>query len=612
MCGIMGYIGDSDCAPILLQGLERLEYRGYDSAGLAIWSEGELQIQRAVGKLINLRRTVQEAPIKGVLGIGHTRWATHGRPNEVNAHPHRYGDVVVVHNGIIENHNALRIELEAKGHVFSSETDTEILAHLIHDTYKTSGDLVLAVREAIALVDGSYALVVLHKAHSDRMVVARKMSPLLLGIGDQENLVASDIPAVLSITRDILFLEDDEVALITRGGFKLYEAQTGKELHRDPVRVSWTPAMAEKGGYKHFMLKEIFEQPRALGDTIRSRILLKEADVAMGGTGLDYEKFKSISQIQFIACGTSYHAGLLGKYLVESIAKVPAKVEIGSEFRYRNPLHAPGSCAVAISQSGETADTIAAVKTAKANGAMLLSICNALDSSLPRMSDGVLYTHAGPEIGVASTKAFTTQLAAVFMLALWLGRRKGTLNEADVRKHLDELMHVPKLMEEALQWSDHIREVARKFQHSTNMLFLGRNLGFPIALEGALKLKEISYIHAEGYPAGEMKHGPIALVEESLPTVVIVPQDGSISYDKTRSNMQEIKARGGPVIAVTTEGDEQVASVADYILPIPKCPEALLPMITVIPLQLFSYHMADLRGTDVDQPRNLAKSVTVE
>ncbi len=607
MCGIIGYVGKDDCTPLILRGLERLEYRGYDSAGLAVWRDGAVEIRRAVGKLCNLRRIVEGTPMAGTTGVGHTRWATHGRPTEVNAHPHRYGGVTVVHNGIIENHRWLRQRLEAAGNVFTSETDTEILAHLIHDAY--DGDLGAAVRAALVQVEGSYGIVVLHDEHRDRLVAARHLSPLVLGLGEGENLVASDIPPLLGSTRDIIFLEDGDLVEITATQHRLTRLPDGEPVDRAPVRVTWTPAMAEKGGYKHFMLKEIFEQPRAVGDTVRARILLEDADVLLDGTKLDDEALDTLDRVVFLACGTSYHAGLVGKYLVESLARIPASAEIGSEFRYRDPLLDERTWVVAISQSGETADTLAAVREAKAKGARVITICNALDASLPRLSDGVLYTHAGPEIGVASTKAFTTQLAAVYLLALWLGRRR-EVDRDRIAALLDDLMHVPTLMEQALAQSDAIREAAKTYQYVRDMLYLGRNLDFPIALEGALKLKEISYIHAEGYPAGEMKHGPIALIDEQVPTVALIPKGPS--YEKTLSNVQEVKARGGRIIAVATEGDVQAADIADHVFWIPDVPPMLLPLLTVIPLQLFAYHVADLRGTDVDQPRNLAKSVTVE
>ncbi len=607
MCGIIGYVGSDDCAPLILQGLERLEYRGYDSAGIAIWQNGTVEIRRAVGKLRNLRRLVEGAPMPGTTGVGHTRWATHGRPTEINAHPHRYGGVTVVHNGIIENHRQLRWTLENQGKVFTSETDTEILAHLIHDAYE--GDLTAALQTALAQVEGSYAVVVLHDDHPDRLVAARQLSPMVLGLGDGENLVASDIPPLLGNTRNIVFMEDGDLVEITATTHRLIRIADGAPVERKPVQVTWTPAMAEKGGYKHFMLKEIFEQPRAVGDTVRARILLEEADVLLDGAELDAEALSKLERVVFLACGTSYHAGLVGKYLVENLARVPASAEIGSEFRYRDPLLDERTWVVAISQSGETADTLAACREAKAKGARVVTICNVLDASLPRISDGVLYTHAGPEIGVASTKAFTTQLAAVYLLALWLGRRRGVAPDR-IAALLDDLMHVPTLMQRALAQADTIREAAKTYQYVQNMLFLGRNLDYPIALEGALKLKEISYIHAEGYPAGEMKHGPIALIDEQLPTVALVPKGPS--YEKTLSNVQEVRARGGRIIAVATEGDTRVADIADHVFWIPEAPPMLLPLLSVSPLQLFAYHVADLRGTDVDQPRNLAKSVTVE
>jgi glucosamine--fructose-6-phosphate aminotransferase (isomerizing) len=610
MCGIVGFVGNDNSVPVILSGLEKLEYRGYDSAGLAVWSDQGAVVRRAVGKLENLRREVERNPLAGNLGIGHTRWATHGRPSEMNAHPHRYGGVTVVHNGIIENHRELRHALEAAGHPFSSETDTEIAAHLIHDEFEACGDLLEALRRALLRIEGSYALVVMHDKYPDRLVAARQMSPLVLGVGQGERILASDVPALISRTRSIIFIEDGDLIEIRKDSHRILDRHTGAEQHRVPKNITWTPAMAEKGGYKHFMLKEIFEQPRAIGDTIRSRILVEDADVVLDDLKIPEDRLTGLRKVQFIACGTSYHACLVGKYLMENLAQVPADAEIGSEFRYRDPLVSQDTLVVAISQSGETADTIAAVNEAKKKGAWVLTICNVLDASLPRLSHGTLYTHAGPEIGVASTKAFTTQLAAVYLLAVWMGRRKGSIDRARAQVLLDSLMQVPSLMEKCLEHSESIRETARHYMDARNMLFLGRNLLYPVALEGALKMKEISYIHAEGYPAGEMKHGPIALIDEHVPTVALAPL--GFSYDKTLSNVQEVKARRGPVIAVASDNDPHIAEFADRVFLVPACDHLLSPMICVLPLQLFAYHMADLKGTDVDQPRNLAKSVTVE
>jgi glucosamine--fructose-6-phosphate aminotransferase (isomerizing) len=634
MCGIVGYVGPKQCAPLLVDGLRRLEYRGYDSAGLALHTgntneRGGIEIVRAVGKLVNLEAALEKNPLTGTTGIGHTRWATHGRPSEVNAHPHVAGNVAVVHNGIIENHVALRRELESRGVRFASDTDTEIVAHLVDRALRAGAPrLVDAVRAALVQVHGSYAIAVLGADAPDEIVVAKADSPLVIGLGKGETLCASDIPALLAHTREVVFLQDGEVATLTRSGAEIVTLD-GAPVSRPPKTIDWSATQAERGGYKHFMLKEIHEQPRAVEDTLRGRVDLAEGDVLGEEIGIPAELARSIRRVYFVACGTSAHAAMAGRYWVEQIARVPAVVEIGSEVRYREPVFGPDDLVVAVSQSGETLDTLAAVKTAKACGAHILAVANVIDSAIPRISDASLYTHAGPEIGVASTKCFTTQLVALLLLAVYLGRRRGTLGQDEARRILDALAKVPHQMREVLAKADDLKYLAKKYMRSAHMLFLGRGTGYPIALEGALKLKEISYIHAEGYAAGEMKHGPIALIDEEMPVVVVCPQDAH--YRKTFSNMQEVQARAGRIIAVCTEGDQDVRSllVADLaprggrrpgtppppepdMVEIPAAAPEVLPLLSVIPLQLLAYYIADFKGTDVDQPRNLAKTVTVE
>ncbi len=627
MCGIVAYTGSKDTAPILVEGLRRLEYRGYDSAGLAIQTARGVEILRAVGKLANLDAALRKTPLVGTTGVGHTRWATHGRPNEANAHPHVSGQVAVVHNGIIENHVELRRELEGRGVRFASDTDTEIVAHLVHEVMQSGvKSLVEAVRAALKRVRGAYAIAVVVGDLPGEIVVAKQDSPLVLGIGQDEMFAASDIPALLAYTRDVILLDDGEMARLTSSGIEITKIEGGEAVTRKSKRIDWSPTQAEKGGYKHFMLKEIHEQPRAIEDTLRGRIDLQAADVIASEIGVTEELARSIGRVYFVACGTSAHAAMAGRYWIEQLARVPSTVEIGSEVRYRDPVFLPTDLVVAVSQSGETLDTMAAVKAAKAQGAHVLAVANVVDSAIPRASDGALYTHAGPEIGVASTKCFTTQLAALLMLAVYLGRRRGTLPESEARRVLNALWHVPAQMREALTEADKIRGIAKRHLRARDMLFLGRGTGFPMALEGALKLKEISYIHAEGYAAGEMKHGPIALIDEEMPVVVVCPRD--VHYEKTISNLQEVRAREGQVIAVCTKGDEDVARLcldgaapqslrggaapeAD-IIEVPHAEGEVLPLLTVLPLQLLAYYMADLKGTDVDQPRNLAKTVTVE
>jgi glucosamine--fructose-6-phosphate aminotransferase (isomerizing) len=609
MCGIVGYVGPRVAAPILLDGLRRLEYRGYDSAGLAIQMSRGLDVIRSVGKLDNLSRALEGKTLTGTVGIGHTRWATHGRPTEPNAHPHVAGDVAIVHNGIIENHVVLRRQLESEGVVFSSDTDSEILAHLVLRALESGGSLFNAVRSALLRVQGAYGLAVVSARQPDRIVVAKNASPLVLGLGEGETLCASDVPAMLGHTQQMLFLEDGELAEVTSAGARV-ETLDGKLVSRAPRRIDWSPTQAEKGGFKHFMLKEIFEQPRAIEDTLRGRIRVADGDIEDAELGLDADRARSIDRVYFLACGTSYHATIAGRYWVEQLARIPAQTEIASEVRMRSPVFTPRDLVVAVSQSGETVDTLAAVRSAREAGAYVLSVANVVDSMIPRASDGALYTHAGPEIGVASTKCFTAQLTALLLLAIYLGRRRGTLDQAGSASALDALLAVPSLMRKTLEHSDEAYEVARRWHSSTNMLFLGRGLCYPIALEGALKLKEISYAHAEGYAAGEMKHGPIALIDEDMPVVVVMPHDRH--YEKTLANVQEVRARGGRVIAVVSEGDEIAGTLAESVLRIPHAPELIQPLLAVIPLQLLAYYFADVKGTDVDQPRNLAKVVTVE
>ncbi|MBP47720.1 MAG: glutamine--fructose-6-phosphate transaminase (isomerizing) [Myxococcales bacterium] len=609
MCGIIGYVGEQQAADVIVDGLRRLEYRGYDSAGVAVVNGG-IHLRRAVGKLRNLAKSLATEPIEGSLGIGHTRWATHGRPTEPNAHPHVVGRVAVVHNGIIENHLALKAELQAAGHVFASETDTEIFSHLIDRALSQGCTLEEAVRAATAEVEGAYAIAVLDVEQRDRVVVAKQQSPLILGVGQGETFCASDIPAILSHTRDVVFLEDGDMAVLTREGFEISRFETGESIERPVTRVQWSAVAAEKGGYKHFMLKEIHEQSRAITDTIRGRVSLEQGDVFIEELGLSADDLRSMRRIIIIACGTSWHAGLVGKHYIEQATRIPVEVDLASEFRYRDPIVDERTLILAISQSGETADTLAALKEAQRRGARAAAVVNVIGSSIARTASNVLYTHAGPEIGVASTKAFTTQMTALYLIAVRFGRLLGTLDADRARVLLRALVEVPGEVSRAIELNAGIREVAHRFQHVTSALYLGRGLLHPIALEGALKLKEISYIHAEGYAAGEMKHGPIALIDEHTPTVIAAPRGPS--FDKTCSNLQEIAARHGPVIVVGDEGDEQLESLADALLPVPKTTPWTAPLVTVIPMQLLAYHLADLKGTDIDQPRNLAKSVTVE
>lgn len=606
MCGIVGYIGSEVSADILLDGLRRLEYRGYDSAGTAIMQAGKTEILRAEGKLANLAKIVAQVKPTGVVGIGHTRWATHGRPSEANAHPHKYGSVAVVHNGIIENHATLRAELESKGHTFASETDTEIIAHLVDVEVQAGKVPEEAVRAALQRVEGAYAICVLVDGVPDEMIAARHDAPLILGLGKNENYVASDIPAILHRTRDMIFLDQREMAVVRADSVTISDLD-GNPVQREPQRILWDAMMAEKGGHKHFMLKEIHEQPRAVTDTIRDRISPSTGDVYVDGFDVDPD---TLRRVVMVACGTSYHAALVGKFLVEGMARIPVEVDLGSEFRYRDPLIGKGDLFVAISQSGETADTLAALREAKKKGATIFSIVNAVGSSIARESDAVLYTHAGPEIGVASTKAFTTQLAALVLFGIYLGRRVGKLSVEDGKELIRDLTTVPELMNNILNHGALVNVIARRYAAASDFLYLGRGINYPIALEGALKLKEISYIHAEGYPAGEMKHGPIALIDDKLPVVVIATKGSG--YEKIVNSLQEVRARQGKVIAIATHGDQEIGTMVDDVIQIPHIRPELQPLLTVIPLQMLAYRVADIRGTDIDQPRNLAKSVTVE
>ena len=612
MCGIIGYKGPNDAVDVILDGLRRLEYRGYDSAGLALVQNDNFIVKRAQGKLTNLVNKFNEDPASGHLGMGHTRWATHGRPSEINAHPHMSRDVAVIHNGIIENYQELKKELLATGTIFTSETDTECVAHLIqHYLDAGANGLVAAFRQALSRIRGSYALVVLDRNQPDLLVGARKDSPLVMGVGSTpgEYFLASDMPAFLSYSNKVIFLHDGDLVVIEGASYEITSLD-GTLQERKVEIITWTPAMAEKAGYAHFMQKEIFEQPRALTDTLAGCIKPGREDIHLDELESAREQLKAANRLILLACGTSWHAALVGKFMIESLAKLPVEVDLGSEFRYRNPLVTKNDVAVAISQSGETADTLAALREAKLKGATPLAICNVLGSTLTRESSGVVYTHAGPEIGVASTKAFTTQLLALYMLAIYLGRLRGTIDNDQARLLTKELSLLPGLVQSALNQEPAVRNVAEKYFQARDFLFLGRGPCYPIALEGALKLKEISYIHAEGYAAGEMKHGPIALIDDQLPVVVLANQNQVL--EKVISNIQEVRARSGQVIVVAEADNLSALEMADEAIAVPAVTSLLAPIVMTIPLQLLAYHVAVLRGTDVDQPRNLAKSVTVE
>jgi glutamine---fructose-6-phosphate transaminase (isomerizing) len=618
VCGIVGYIGNKPVVPLILDGLKRLEYRGYDSAGIAVvQKDGKLEIRRAPGKLHNLEESIRATPLEGVYGIGHTRWATHGRPTEENAHPHRdcTGEIVVVHNGIIENYLELKHQLIAEGHEFLTETDTEIIAHLI-EKFSQGASLEAAVLKTVKVMTGAFALVALSTRDPLKIVAARLGPPIVIGLGEKEFFVASDIPAILQHTRSVFFLGDGELAVLTPQGVCVIDFE-GHPINRQPQHVTWDPIMAEKGGFKHFMQKEIFEQPRAVRDTLLGRISQDTGKVFLDQMDISEEEFQTFQGVKIIACGTSWHSALAGKFMIERLAHLPVEVDYGSEFRYRDPIVSKHHLVIAISQSGETADTLAAQRESRQKGAKTLGICNVVGSMLTREANGTIYTHAGPEIGVASTKAFTGQLTALMLTALYLAQVRGKQTPAAARTLMQELTRIPHKIETILQHDAELEELGRLFFRHTDFLYLGRGIHYPIALEGALKLKEISYIHAEGYPAGEMKHGPNALIDEDLPVVVIATRDesdpGSMTrYEKTISNMQEVKARDGIVIAVITEGDHQAREIANHVVEVPAAPELLAPILEIVPLQLLAYHIAVRRGCDVDQPRNLAKSVTVE
>jgi glucosamine--fructose-6-phosphate aminotransferase (isomerizing) len=611
MCGIVGYIGDKKAVPILLEGLKRLEYRGYDSAGLAVLEQGRMSIRRSVGKIKELENAVWGANLTGTIGLGHTRWATHGRPTEENAHPHTdcSGDLVVIHNGIIENYLSLKEKLIAEGHLFRSETDTEVIAHLIEKYLAEEADIEAATRRALNDVTGAYAIGVLWKGDPGRIVGAKCQSPLVVGLGEGDFFFASDIPAILNHTRNVLFLNDGEIAVCTREGVHL-TTLAGEPVQRAVEQVLWSPILAEKGGYKHFMLKEIYEQPRAVRDTIRGRYSEEAGQVFFEGMEALNDALPQIEKVTIIACGTAWHAGLVGKFLIEQLCRIPVEVDYSSEFRYREPVLDARTLVLAISQSGETLDTLAGIKEAAARGSATFAVCNVVGSSLTREVDAVLYTHAGPEIGVAATKTFTAQIAALYLFALHVGSRRGVLDPARLRDLLADLVRLPQQIESVLRLDQDLERLAHAFHTKHDFLYLGRGINYPIALEGALKLKEISYIHAEGYPAGEMKHGPIALITDEMPVVILAPRDRV--YEKIVGNIQEVKARDGVVIAVCSEGDEALRRKADHCLAVPGASPLLTPILLAIPMQLLAYHVAVRKGCDVDQPRNLAKSVTVE
>jgi len=612
MCGIVGYIGPQDATTIIVEGLRKLEYRGYDSAGVAIIKDGKTEMRRAAGKLANLDKLLKEKPLVGTIGVGHTRWATHGRPSEENAHPHESDGVTVVHNGIIENYLELKQRMLAAGRKFKSETDTEIMAHLVAvELQGGKKSFVEAVRSALHEVRGAYAFVIIYDKEPNKIITAKSASPIVLGVGKGESFVASDIPALLNHTRDFIFLEDGHMAVMTREGLEVTTIAKGEKVEPKIKHVDWSPVMAEKAGHKHFMHKEIFEQPVAISDTIRGRVSMDDAQVHLEGVELG--DVKKIRRLVITACGTSYHSGLVGKFMIESLARIPVEVDLASELRYRSPVIDDETGVLAISQSGETADTLAAIKECKALGATVFAVCNVIESSIARecnKSGGVMYTHAGPEIGVASTKAFTTQLVALYLLAIFLGQARGKLTKERATELLNNLREIPKQVEMILRREAQIVSIARRYSKARDFLYLGRGPNYPIALEGALKLKEISYIHAEGYSAGEMKHGPIALIDDKMPVVGIATQGPF--YEKVVSNLEEVRARNGKLIIIAAEGDTKIANIADDVFQVPRADPLLDPILTVIPLQLLAYHVADINGTDVDQPRNLAKSVTVE
>jgi len=609
MCGIVGYVGPREASDVLIAALKRLEYRGYDSAGVAALDGDGIQVRRCVGKLGNLEKLLAQTPLAGSIGIGHTRWATHGRPSEENAHPHRAGRIVLIHNGIIENYLELRSELVKRGRKILSETDSEVIAHLVDEELRPGISLVEATRRAVGRLHGSFSIVVMSETERDRLVAAKTATPIVIGLGDRENLIASDIPAILEYTRDMLFLEDGEIAEITASSVSLFDFD-GKPHQRPARRVTWDAVTAQKGGFKHFLLKEIHEQPQALIDTLRGRIRLESAESCLAELDAIAPRLERVERVTLTACGTAWHAALIGKFFLNQLTRLPVEVDYASELRYRNPVLGDRDLLVVVSQSGETADTLGAVEEAKRAGATTLAICNVVDSSIARRADAVVYTHAGPEISVASTKAFTTQLAAFLLLAVNLGRRLGKLDDDRARDVLAQLRNIPQAIEQTLPIEQAVAHLARKYSQARDFLYLGRGINYPVALEGALKLKELSYIHAEGYPAGEMKHGPIALITEALPVVVMLPHDEV--YAKTLSNLKEVESRGGKIIAVTDEQSDDLAQMATDVLLVPPTSALLSPFVMTIPLQLLAYYVAVERGSDVDQPRNLAKSVTVE
>ena len=620
MCGIVGYVGNKQVVPLIIDGLRKLEYRGYDSAGIAVVDdEHHLSLRRAEGKLRNLEEAIRLNPLDGNYGIGHTRWATHGRPTEENAHPHRdqSGKVVVVHNGIIENYLTLKERLQAAGHQFYTETDTEVVAHLIGHYVDNEGlALEPAVRKTVAELRGIFALAIISVDEPDTIIAVREGPPVVIGMGDGEFFVASDIPPILAHTRDVFFLGDREIAILTKDSVRVTDFD-GNVVEPEQQRITWDPIMAEKGGFKHYMLKEIYEQPRAVRDTVQGRVSLDTGKVYLEPMDISEDEFRGLTSIKIAACGTSWHAGLAGKYMLENLARIPVDVDYASEFRYRDPVLSETDLLIVISQSGETADTIAAMREAKLSGCKVLAVCNVHGSMITREADGTILTHAGPEIGVASTKAFTSQMIALYLFALYLGEVRGQIDEARAKKLAQDLAELPLKIEQLLNDADSIEELSKEFFRVQDFLYLGRGINFPVALEGALKLKEISYIHAEGYPAGEMKHGPNALIDEKLPVVVVnTREDGNpgseLRYEKTHSNIVEVKSRDGIIISVLTEGDTMSSKVSSHVIEIPETSDLLGPILSIVPLQLLSYHIAVRRGCDVDQPRNLAKSVTVE
>jgi glucosamine--fructose-6-phosphate aminotransferase (isomerizing) len=614
MCGIVGYIGKRNVISILVDGLKRLEYRGYDSAGVAFWDKEGIRVFKIAGKVAELERMLLGLGSNSNIGIAHTRWATHGIPNEVNAHPHVdcTGNIAVVHNGIVENYQSLKKKLEKEGHIFKSQTDTEVIAHLIEEFYKIYGDIEIALRNLFFEVKGTFGLAIMTSYDPDKIIVARRGSPIAIGVGNGENITASDPTAIIGITRDVIFLDDDEYAIITRDNVsvKRVDQNSVSELDKEIFKIEFELEQIEKGGFPHFMLKEIFEQPESIMNSMRGRVLIEEGDAKLGGLSDVMDKILNAKRFIIAACGTSWHAGLVGKYMIEQFARVPVVVEYASEFRYRDPVIYPDDVAWFISQSGETADTLAALRLVKSKGATALGIVNVVGSTIARESDAGVYIHAGPEIGVASTKAFTSQLVVLALITLLIGRRNGNISLEQGREIAQELVKLPEKVREILKLNDFIEEIAQRLKEHRNFLYLGRGYNYPVALEGALKLKEISYIHAEGYPAAEMKHGPIALIDENMPVVFIAPKDSI--YEKVLSNIEEVKARRGKVISIITERDDKILRVSDFVIQIPQTIEMLMPILTVIPLQLLAYHIAVKRGCDVDQPRNLAKSVTVE